>query len=151
MSKRKTNILTSSYEEISASPRDPETTSRQLDLSGVQLGARIEELGPGATSSYHHYHTAEEEHVLVLSGVATLRLGDEALELVEGDHIWFPAGEEVAHHLKNTSTELLKYLVFGERKRDDVVFYPKGSVMLVKSSTGYHQYDYSPRVKSDTD
>lgn len=38
---------------------------RFLDLSGEQLGVRIEELQPGGTSSYHHYHSAEEEHVLV--------------------------------------------------------------------------------------
>jgi uncharacterized cupin superfamily protein len=103
-------------------------------------------MDPGATSSYHHYHTAEEEHVLVLAGSATLHLGDEQIELVEGDHVWFPAGEDLAHHIENTSAEPCKFLVFGERKQDDVVFYPKGQVMLVKSATGLHQYVYKERA-----
>lgn len=38
--------------------------------------------------------------------------------------LWFAAGEAVAHHIENTSDAPLKFLVFGERKRDDVVFYP---------------------------
>jgi len=46
-------------------------TWRYLDLSGEHLGVRIEELQPGASSSVHHYHTLEEEHVLVLEGAAT--------------------------------------------------------------------------------
>jgi len=146
MTNRKTNIHTAQYKENEPSKRDPGTTGRQLDISGAHLGVRVEELGPGATSSYHHYHTAEEEHVLVLSGAATLHLGDEQIELVEGDNIWFPAGEDVAHHIENTSPDNFKFLVFGERKQDDVVFYPEGKVMLVKSAKGYDQYLYKDRV-----
>ena len=146
MTIRKTNILTAEYEEDGPSERDPGATGRQLDLSGEHLGVRIEEMDAGATSSYHHYHTAEEEHVIVLKGTATLHLGDEQFELVENDHIWFPAGEDIPHHIENTSPDPFRFLVFGERKQDDVVFYPNGSVMLVKSAKGYHQYTYKKRV-----
>ena len=147
MTIRKTNIHAASFEEDGPSERDPGATGRQLDLSGAHLGVRIEEMDTtGATSSYHHYHTAEEEHVLVLKGTATLHLGDQQIELVEGDHVWFPAGEDVPHHIENTSSDPFRFLVFGERKQDDVVFYPDGPVMLVKSAKGYQQYTYRERV-----
>jgi uncharacterized cupin superfamily protein len=103
------------------------------ELSGDRLGARVEELGPGETSSEHHYHTTEEEHVLVLEGSATLVLGEEHHSLSVGDHIWFPAGEEVAHHIINNTDSIFKFFVFGERRVDDVVFYPMQQVMIVKS------------------
>ena len=118
---------------------------RYLDLSGKHLGVRIEELSPGGTSSHHHYHTAEEEHVLVLNGQATLHLGEETLTLTAGDHICFPAGEPIAHHIENTAEKPLRFLVFGERREDDVVFYPKGSVILVKSGDGPKLYKYAER------
>ncbi len=119
-----------------------------LDLSGEHLGVRIEELPPGNTSSYHHYHTAEEEHVLVVDGIATLHLGDEAIEIKKGDHILFPTDEEVAHHIENTSSGPFRFLVFGERKQDDVVFYPQSSIVLVKSSQGLRWYNYEEYSES---
>lgn len=145
---RKTNINAAEYTEEAPSARDG-ATGRTLDLSGAHLGVRIEEADAGGTSSYHHFHTAEEEHVLVLKGTGTLHLGDEHIDLAEGDHVWFPAGEETPHHLENTSTEPFRYLVFGERKQDDVVFYPESSVVLVKSAKGFQLYNYEKR-QADT-
>jgi uncharacterized cupin superfamily protein len=147
MNDRITNINAAAY-ETGESQRD-EAPRRFLDLSGEHLGVRIEETPPAATTSYHHYHTQEEEHVLVLGGTATLHLGDDAIVLNEGDHVWFPAGEEVAHHIENSSSKPFRFLVFGERKTDDVVFYPEGPVMMVKSSHGKQLYTYEKRVTED--
>ena len=119
-----------------------------LDLSGDHLGARVEILAPGATSSHHHFHTLEEEHVLVLDGTATLYLGEERLLLETGDHVWFKAGEPVAHHIENTSGDPFQFLVFGERQPGDVVFYPEGQVAMVKAMD-FKQYTY--RERDDTD
>lgn len=147
MNNRITNINTAIYQEGEA--QREETPWRFLDLSGEHLGVRIEETPPAGTSSYHHYHMQEEEHVLVLAGTATLHLGDADIELKEGDHVWFPAGEEVAHHIENSVSAPFRFLVFGERKQDDVVFYPNGPVMLVKTSRGMQQYTYEKRVAED--
>ena len=119
---------------------------RYRDLSGEQIGARIEELSPGATSSEHHFHTTEEEHVIVLEGSATLILGDNRHQLESGEHVWFKAGEEVPHHIKNTSDSIFKFLVFGERKTNDVVVYPEHKVMMLKS-LGFQQFTYRPLKK----
>ncbi len=142
------NIHTSPYQQQAGSRGEEDFAA--LDLSGEHLGVRIEELPPGATSSYPHYHTAEEEHVLVLAGNATLHLDGRTEQLQPGDHVWFAAGEEVAHYLENTSQQPLKFLVFGERKADDVVFYPQGQVVLVKSGRGMRQFTYRPRTPDES-
>ena len=118
---------------------------RYLDLSGERLGVRLEELAPGETSSVHHYHTNEEEHVILLQGSATLHLGDASHALAAGDHVRFAAGEPTAHHLRNTGDQPCRVLVFGERRRDDVVFYPDEAVMLVKAGGDWTTYHYQPR------
>ena len=117
---------------------------KYLDLSGEKLGVRVEELSPGGTSSFHHFHTAEEEHVLVLDGAATLMLGDDRkISLATGDHVWFAAGKEQADHIENTSNEPFRFLVFGERNSQDVVVYPEQGVMLIKG-LGSRQFTYRP-------
>ncbi len=109
------------------------TPYRSKDLSGEHLGVRIEELPPGSLSSVHHFHTLEEEHVLMLEGQATLILGAEESLLSAGDHIWFAANVEVAHHLENRGDAVCRFLVFGERTTNDIVVYPEHNVMLVKA------------------
>jgi len=111
------------------------------DLSGERLGVQIEELPPGGTSSTHHYHTLEEEHVLVLAGSATLVLGSDKLPLNTGDHICFIAGKEEAHHIENTTSEPFRFLVFGERNEQDVVVYPEKKTMMLKS-LGWKTFKY---------
>jgi uncharacterized cupin superfamily protein len=88
----------------------------------------------------------EEEHVLVLAGSATLRLGREEHELREGDHICFLAGVPAPHHIENRSTGNFKFLAFGERNPGDTVFYPNGPVMMVKAAGGalYKYQEYEP-------
>ena len=147
MHERITNIYDAEL-EVRTSARD-EPDWRCLDLSGLHLGVRIEELPPGSNSSYHHYHTAEEEHVVVIEGSGTLHCGDEVIALRKGDHVAFPAGEEVPHHIENTSSEALTYLVFGERKSEDVVMYPQSSIALVKSSQGHRWYTYETYDPAD--
>lgn len=121
---------------------------KSLELGGDHIGARVEELSPGGHSSIHHFHTAEEEHVLMLSGEAILVLGDKEHALTAGDHVWFAAGEALAHHLENRSSAEVKFLVFGERSDQDVVVYPKHKVMLVKGLNG-QTYTYKPFDRTD--
>ena len=145
---RKPVIDTNSVEWIEASYRQQKY--RYKDLSGDHLGARIEELPPGHSSSFHHFHTSEEEHVLVLKGKATLKFGDDELSIKAGDHLCFFAGDETAHHIKNNTNGPCSYLVYGERKNDDVVVYPDAGVMLIKSLGG-KQFTYRAIPDDDAD
>ena len=129
----RTNIDTAPFAHGIPS-REDEPPYQFLDLSGEHLGVRVEVISPGGTTSHPHYHTAEEEHVILLAGEATLHLGDKTIALQTGDHVWFPAGEPVAHFIENASKADIKLLVLGERKKDDVVVYPKSKMMLMKSN-----------------
>jgi uncharacterized cupin superfamily protein len=121
---------------------------KHLDLESERLGVRLEELAPGESSSYHHFHTSEEEHVIALEGSATLILDSGNVPLTRGDHICFVAGSEEAHHIENTSSEPFRFLVFGERNPDDVVVYPEHQVMLLKG-LGFRQFTYRPLKARD--
>jgi uncharacterized cupin superfamily protein len=74
---------------------------RQLSKhgGGSHVGVLMEELPPGKQSSPAHYHLLEEEHLLVLEGQMTLRLGEQTYEVSAGDYVCFPAGQAMAHTL----------------------------------------------------
>jgi uncharacterized cupin superfamily protein len=139
------NIYESEWEEQDT-PRGKWTF---LDLSGDHLGLRIEKLESDDTSSIHHYHTLEEEHVIALDGDATLVLGSEEHSLKRGDHVWFKAGDEAGHHIVNRSLAPFTFLVIGERKRGDVCIYPDQGVATIKAlNSGWKQFDIEQRAKT---
>jgi len=99
---------------------------------GYHVGVQIEELAPGMRTAPAHFHLKEEEHLLVLSGTCTLRLGEERLPLREGDYACFPAGQQVGHCLENEGTEPCRLLVIGERRPDEVCVYPDSNKVMVR-------------------
>ncbi len=96
------------------------------------VGVSIEELAPGKRSAVSHWHVREEEHVLVLEGSCTLRLGDERIPLRAGDYACVPAGQQVAHSLENDGPAPCRYLVVGEQSPDEVCVYPDSNKVLVR-------------------
>ena len=70
---------------------------RHLTLAAVgedyRVGVAIEELQPGKQSSPAHYHIFEEEHVYILEGRLSVRVGADTHEMLAGDYICFPAGQ----------------------------------------------------------
>jgi len=90
---------------------------------GAHVGVLIEELPPGKQSCPAHYHLAEEEHVYVLDGRVTLRLGDARHRMKAGDFVSFPAGQAAGHCLVNESDRPARYLVIGESLPHDVCVY----------------------------
>src|SRR5262245_21888026 len=62
--------------------------------TGLRIGVYIEELPPGKQSCPFHYHLLEEEHILMLEGEVTLRLGASRLAFRAGEFVSFPAGAE---------------------------------------------------------
>jgi|TARA_Y100000310_G_scaffold278729_1_gene297403 uncharacterized cupin superfamily protein len=96
------------------------------DVGGKSnVGVGLLELAPACNTLPSHYHTHEEEHLFVLSGVAILHLGSETFELTEGSYVHFPAQQEIFHHLENISVEPFRYIMIGERNSADSVIYKK--------------------------
>ena len=148
MQKRLTNLNeAAAWEER---PDERGGVWRAVHLGGEHLGVRVEKLQPGEASSIHHFHSMEEEHVLILDGSATLLLGADEVAVKAGDHCWFQAGSELAHHIENRSSEDMKYLVFGERCAGDVVFYPEHRVMTVKA-LGWKRMTYREQAAPKPD
>ena len=98
------------------------------------VGVQIEELAPGKQSSPAHYHMLEEEHLLVLEGRVTLRLGDEKYELSAGHYVCFPAGQKAGHCLVNESGAVCRFIVIGERKPNEVCVYTDSNKILVRAA-----------------
>ncbi|MEZ5598624.1 MAG: cupin domain-containing protein [Pseudomonadales bacterium] len=103
--------------------RTRQALGKHLHLT--QFGVNYTTLEPGAWSSLRHWHTAEDEFVLVLAGELTLVDANGARLLGAGAFCAFPAGVANAHHLMNAGTEPVTFLEVGSRRRgEDTVHYP---------------------------
>lgn len=109
--------------------------SRARKLSKVagakHVGVLIEELPPGKQSCPFHYHMLEEEHLYVLEGSATLRLGDATHVIASGDYVCFPAGQRAGHCLVNHTDAPFRFLMIGEKNPHEVCVYPDSGKVAV--------------------
>lgn len=102
------------------------------DAGGLtQFGVHLEELPPGSTSSFRHWHEAEDEMVLMLQGALVLT-EDHETPLLPGDAACWPAGAPVGHRLQNRSDAPARYLVIGTRHHRDVIHYPDHDLITHK-------------------
>ena len=86
---------------------------------------RVYELPPGKSAYPYHYHLKNEETFFVLKGEGLLRTPEGERAVKAGDLLFFPAGEDGAHKLTNTSqSEMLVYLDFDIVHDLDVTMYP---------------------------
>ncbi|WKB53392.1 cupin domain-containing protein [Eleftheria terrae] len=107
---------------------------------GSQISVSLEVLPPGRQANQLHYHLLEEEHVYVLEGCLTLRLGEHTWELQAGHYVCFPAGQKLGHALINRSDQPCRYLVLGAPHPHDVVVFPDTGRIAVKlTGEGYRQ------------
>lgn len=111
--------------------------TRHLSVAGglTQFGAYLDELAPGAWSSHRHWHSAEDELILVLEGTVTLRDDSGMTDLMPGDAVCWPHGDPNGHHLTNRGVEPCRYLIVGSRVRGDVCTYPDDGRRQVNGET----------------
>ncbi len=117
------------------------------------LGFILEELPAGKQSNIQHYHMLEEEHVYVLDGSVTVRLGDRSHVMQAGDYVCFPAGQKAGHCLVNHTDSVCRYILVGERNPHDVCVYTEtGRVGIRLIGEGYSKarvMDYWEGVETD--
>lgn len=106
-------------------PCQPRQWKRIGEAAGLtKMGVNLVTLPPGCWSSQRHYHTLEDEFLIVLSGECIMiDNGGETL-LMPGDMCAYPAGEENGHHLINRSEQNTVFLVCSNRDDEDVCEYP---------------------------
>jgi uncharacterized cupin superfamily protein len=91
----------------------------------AQFGVNRVTLEPGAFSANRHWHEAEDEFVLVISGSPSLFDENGRHPLQAGDIIGFPAGEPNAHHIVNDGNGDATIIVVGSRKPgQETMHYP---------------------------
>lgn len=124
--------------------------SRQAlgDAGGItQFGVNLVELQPGAASSQRHWHSHEDEFVMVVSGEATL-ITDEGETLMRaGDCAAFPAGRPNGHQLVNRGWGTALFLVVGSRKEEDKASYPDIDLLYDGRTDSYTKRDGTPYPK----
>ena len=110
-----------------------------------RVGVAIEELAPGKQSSPAHYHVFEEEHVYILEGALTVRIGADTYELKAGDYVCFPAGQKAGHCLINNSGATCRYVIVGERNPNEVAVYTDSNKVLVRALGRRAIYDLAAK------
>jgi len=98
----------------------------------TRIGVANEVLAPGRQANPLHYHLLEEEHVFILEGSLTLRLGDKSYIMSAGHYVCFPAGQKVGHSLFNHTAEACRYLIIGNPHPHDVAVFPETGRVSVK-------------------
>ena len=102
--------------------REKRAVGDALGLS--KIGVNLTRIPPGVMSAQRHWHTHEDEFVIVLEGELTLVTDGGEQVLGPGMMAGFPAGSEDGHHLINRTGKDALYLEVGNRdKANDEVDY----------------------------
>jgi uncharacterized cupin superfamily protein len=94
----------------------------------VKTGLSLWEVPAGQAAYPYHFHLAEEEIVVVVSGRPTLRTPEGSRDLEEGEVLAFPVGEEGAHQIVNKTDEPVRFLAFSNQGPDVIVQVDSGKV-----------------------
>lgn len=105
-----------------------------------RYGVNLVELSPGTWSSQRHWHTHEDEFIVVISGQLTLITDAGEQLLTPGMVAGFPADNPNGHHLINKSNETASYLEIGDRNSQDEVFYPDIDLLYKLNDAGEHEF-----------
>lgn len=104
------------------------------------LGVRLMRVEAGDETTCYHNHELSDEFVYIISGTATLTVGEARHELKAGDFAGFPANGP-AHVMQNTGSEDLVYLVAGNRPDIDIANYPRNNLRLYKVGNRFEYMD----------
>lgn len=106
------------------------------------FGASHVTLRPGAWSSQRHWHQAEDELVIMLSGEAVL-IDDNGRTLMRaGDIAAFPKNDGNGHHLVNESDADCIFVAIG-RPVSGACHYPDIDMQIVAGEQGFRRKDGS--------
>lgn len=89
----------------------------------TQFGVNLVRLEPGAVSSLRHWHMAEDEFVMVLTGQLVLLQDEGEIPMGPGDCAGWPAGDTNGHCFRNDTAEVATFLVVGSKAPREVATY----------------------------
>jgi uncharacterized cupin superfamily protein len=132
-SARRVNIASPTF---TTSPDNPEGFRPRSMRIGPHVGAAntgmsVYELPPGQAICPYHYENPEEEWLVVLEGRPTLRHpeGEDVLE--PWDVVFFPAGPDGAHAVRNDTDAPARVLMFSDRSTVAASVYPDSDKIAI--------------------
>jgi len=90
----------------------------------TNFGVNLVRVEPGGISSQRHWHTKQDEFVMVLEGELVLVTDAGERSVGPGDCATFPAGSRDGHRFVNRSARDAVFLVVGDRLPGDEAEYP---------------------------
>lgn len=110
-------------------------------LAGLQrTGISLVRLAPGRESFVYHLHHREEEWIYILSGEGTAEIDGREYSVGPGDFMGFPT-PSVGHHLRNTGTGDLTYLMGGENREYEIADFPRLNKRMIRRGETVEIYD----------
>jgi uncharacterized cupin superfamily protein len=101
------------------------------DVFGAKnLGFHLEIMAPKTFSCPYHFHTKEEEMMIVIEGEAIVRKNGQFRKVKSGDLVYYETGEQSAHNLYNHTDKPFKYFVLSTKSPDEICYYPDSKKML---------------------
>jgi uncharacterized cupin superfamily protein len=96
----------------------------------TQFGVNLVRVEPGGMSSLRHWHTEEDEFVVMLSGELVLVTDEGEQPLRAGDLAAFPKNVPNGHHVLNRSSGDATFIVVGPNVDGDVAYYSDVDMMV---------------------
>ena len=110
-------------------------------LAGLRrTGVSLVRVPAGKESFCYHVHHREEEWVYILAGYGTAEIGEDEYPVGPGDFLAFPAAGD-AHHLRNTGSEDLVYLMGGENLEHEIADFPRLGKRIVRMGESLEVFD----------
>ncbi len=105
-----------------------------------QFGVNVLVLPPGCDSSLRHWHSREDEFVMVLEGEVLLITDGGETRMQAGECAGFPAGNTDAHCFRNDGKSPARLLEIGSRMpAEDTVRYPDVDMILQRAEKTFRR------------
>jgi uncharacterized cupin superfamily protein len=99
-------------------------------IGGAKVGCRVTRIAPGKAYCPLHWHAAEEELFLVLSGTPSLHTLRGVWSLRKGDFIAFPTRSSGAHKIVNDGGETCEIVLIANTSPIEICSYPDSRKVL---------------------
>lgn len=96
----------------------------------TQFGVNLVRVEPGGMSSLRHWHTEEDEFVVMLTGELVLVTDEGEQPLRAGELAAFPKNVANGHHVLNRSSADATFIVVGPNVDHDIAYYSDVDMMV---------------------
>lgn len=110
----------------------------------TQFGVNRVVMEPGAASSLRHWHTQEDEFVVMLEGELVLVMDEGETIMRPGDMAGFPKGVANGHHLINRSAKPAVFIAIGPNIAEDICYYSDVDMKVSSTDNIYVTRDGVP-------